>query len=241
MERQAIAAEASELELGSVMRSLQTLVAVREAQAAASEAGGAQRDAMLAELASEELEGRLALMEAERSALAQQEQARSEWTQMLSEHSAQRLAVEQQESLARLEVAAEQSTSLAVMAGRLATVAGQLAEAQAAAQASRERVASLEEALEERDLTVSRLGRELEALRDAQAASDVGAQQRELGRSEGEERASIVREQRAAWSTLQEIALVSHGSAMLQARMPRQRAFCFWSSFISHLVTANGC
>ena len=216
MERQSIASEASAMELGSVVQRLQGLVAVRDAQASTAAAGSA----LEANLAAEELEGRLAVVEAEHSALAQQQQEQLAWTQMVAEHAAQQQALEQQEGAGRLEIASERSGSLAELAGRLAGVAGRLAEAQAAAQASRERVASLEEALEERELTVSRLGRELEAVRDAQAAPDAGAQQRELGRSEGEERETIASEQRAAWSTLQEVARASFASEMRLARTP---------------------
>jgi chromosome segregation ATPase len=216
-ERQSIAAEATDIQLGTMM---QRLLTERDVQASMAAAGSAQRDAELSEahLASEELEGRLAAMEAEQSALAQQQQEQLARTQMLADHAAQHQALEQQESLGRLEIASEQSGSLAELAGRLASVAGRLAEAQAAAQASRERVASLEEALEEREVTLSRLGRELEAVRDAQVAPDVGAQQRELGRSEGEERETIASEQRAAWSTLQEVTRASHASEMRLAR-----------------------
>lgn len=222
VERQAIAAaEASQLDVGSMVRSLQAVVAGYEAQAAATIVQGdvAQPDVGLAELAFEELAERLAIVQAEHLALSEQQQEQLAWVQMLTVQRALCLEVEQEESMARLEVAAEQSAGMAALAGRLAVVGGQLAEAQAAAQARREQVASLESALEERELTVSQLERALEALQDAQTASDAAAQQRELGRAEGEQRAAILAEQRTAWSTLQEVSRVSQASQMQLARM----------------------
>ena len=208
-ERQAIAASgATQLDLGGVVRGLQALVAEREGRAAAAEADAASRRRAAAQVQPQEQ--------------PQQPQELVDGTRLLLllEQQAQWLEVERQESLARLEVGAEQAGDMAAVAGRLAGVAGQLAEARSAAQASRELAATLQDALEERELTVGRLGRVLEALRDAQAASDGAGQQRELGRSEGEQRAAIVAEQRAAWGTLQEVARVSHAGEMRQARTP---------------------
>ena len=220
-ERLAVAAaEATQLDLGSVVQQLQALVAGREAAAAAEAAAPAAPGVGLAELAAAELEGRLAIMQTEHGVAMQQQQERLEWAQTRLERHARCLEVERQEGVARLEVAAEQAAGLAALAGQLAAVAGQLAEARAAAQASREQVASLEEALEEREAVVSQLGRDLEALQDAQAASDAAGQQRELGHSEAERRAGIVAEHRAAWSTLQEMARASQAGEMRQARVP---------------------
>lgn len=222
VERQAIlAAEAMQLDLGSVVQSLQGLVAGREAQAAAAmgATGDAQRDERLAQLASEEVEGRLATVQAEHAAFAEQQQQQLSWSQRLAEHHAQCLEVERQENAARLELAAEQWSGMAGLLQRPFAMAGQLATAQAMVQASQERTASLEEMLEEKELAISRLGRDLEALRDAQAAQDAAGQQRELGRSEAERREAILGEQRAAWSTLQEIERASHAGTMRQARM----------------------
>jgi hypothetical protein len=88
---------------------------------------------------------------------------------------------------------------------------------EAMAQAGRAQVESLEEALEERELAVARLGRELEALRDTQAAGTAEVAQRELSRTEAERRAALVGEQRACWSTLQEVERGIRAAAMAQA------------------------
>ena len=88
---------------------------------------------------------------------------------------------------------------------------------EAMAQAGRAQVESLEEALEERELAVARLGRELEALRDTQAAGTDEVAQRELRRTEAERRAALVGEQRACWSTLQEVERGIRAAAMAQA------------------------
>ena len=247
VERQAItAAEASQLDIGSMVQSLQAVVTRYEAQAAAAataaaaEVGPARPDAALAELAAEELAERLAIVQAEHLALAEQQQEQLGWVQVLAAQRAVCLEVERQESLARLEVAAEQAADMAALAGRLAAVGGQLAEAQAAAQASREQVASLEEALEERELTVSQLERALEAVRDAQVASDAAGQQRELGRAEGEQRAAILVEQRAAWSTLQEIARVSQAGQMQLGRTPLASLCCPTPSYFSAAIPLPG-
>jgi chromosome segregation ATPase len=222
VERQAILiAEATQLDVVSVVQFLQALVVGREAQAIAAEAAtaDAQRDGWLVQLTSEELEGRLAITQAEHPAALQHQQQQLSLMQRLLEQHAQCLEVERQESVARLELAAEQWSGMALLAGRLPAVAGQLAEAQTAAQASREQIESLAEALEERELAISRLGRELEALRDAQTVLDAAGQQRELGRLEAERREAMLGEQRAAWSTLQEIERASHAKEMQQARM----------------------
>ena len=222
MERQAIlVGEATQLDLGSVVQDLQVLVAGREAQAtlAMGTTTDAQRDERLAQLATEEVEGRLAMVQAEHAAFSEHQQQQLSWSQRLLEHHAQRLEVDGQQSAARLEVAAEQWSEMAGLLERLPAVAGQLAMAQRMAQANQERMASLEEALEERDLAISRLSRDLEAVRDAQAVQDVAWQQRELGRLEAERREAILGEQRAAWSTLQEIERTSHAGIMRQARM----------------------
>lgn len=230
MERQAIlAAGAMQLDLGSVVQSLQGLVAGREAQAAVAmgATGDAQRDERLAQLASEEVEGRLAMVQAEHAAFVEHQQQQLSWTQRLLEHHVRCREVEQQESVARLELAAEQWSGMAGLLERPPAVTGQLATAQAMAQASQERMASLEEALEERELTNSRLGRDLEVLRDAQTEQDAAWQQRELGRSEAERRDAILGEQRAAWSLLQEIERASHAGTMRQARMTPCIRWCF--------------
>ena len=80
---------------------------------------------------------------------------------------------------------------------------------EAMAQAGRAQVESLEEALEERELAVARLGRELEALWDTQVAGTAEVAQRELSRTEVERRVALVGEQRACWSTLQEVSVAS--------------------------------
>ena len=222
VERQAmLASEFMELDLGSVVQRLQELVAGREEQAIVTmrATGDAERDVRLAQLASEEVEGRLAMVQAEHAAFAEHQQQQLSETQRLLEHHGQCMEVEQQESVARLELAAEQWSGLAGLLEGLPAVAGQLATAQRMAQTSQERVASLEEALEERELAISQLGRDLEALRDAQAAQDVAWHQRELGRLEAERREAILGEQRAAWSILQEIERASRAGAMRQARV----------------------
>jgi chromosome segregation ATPase len=249
VERQTIlTAEASQLDLGSVVQSLRVLLDGRDSQAIGTEAATveAQWDGVAAQLAAEEAEERLAIMQAKHSAEmdCQQQQQRS--LQRQSEHHAQCLEVEQQEGVARLELLAEQWSGMAVLAGRLPAVAGQLAEAQMAAQASRSHVESLQEALEERELAISRLGRELEAMQDAQASSDVAGQQRELGRLEAERREAILGEQRMVWSTLEEVQLSSHAVQMQQARMgPSVRVFfcrrCIWICSTIHFFPFIVC
>ena len=113
--------------------------------------------------------------------------------------------VEQQETLARMALVEEQCASAMVRGAALPSVTGRLAEAQSAAQVSQRQIKALEEALEEKEVALDQMGRELEATQDAQTASDAEVQQRQLTRSEGERRATIVAEQRASWGTLQEI------------------------------------
>lgn len=96
------------------------------------------------------------------------------------------------------------------LAGQLAMMSGQLAESQARAQ-------SLAEALEEKELLLASLGREMEALRDAQGGMDAEAQQRELARAEAERRAAILGEQRAVWGSLQAVARHVQSSERQQA------------------------
>ena len=223
MERQTIAmAEFSELDLGGMVQSLHAVVADQQVALTVAEAATARWDVLLSQLTSEELEDRLAMMQAEHSALGQHQEQYIGWVQMQQEHHAQRLAVERQESLGRLELAAEARSDVVGLAGQLPAVAGQLAEVQSAAQASREQMQSLQEALEERELAISRLGRDLEALQDAQAVMDAAGQQREVGRLEAERREAILGEQRAAWSTLQAFAQISLAGEMQQARMAPQ-------------------
>ena len=96
------------------------------------------------------------------------------------------------------------------LAAQLAMMGGQLAETQARAQ-------SLAEALEEKELMLASVGREMEALRDAQGGMNADVQQRELARYEAERRAGILGEQRAVWSTLQAVARLVQASEMQQA------------------------
>lgn len=96
------------------------------------------------------------------------------------------------------------------LAAQLAMMSGQLAETQARAQ-------SLAEALEEKELMLASVGREMEALRDAQGGMNADVQQRELARSEAERRAAILGEQRAVWSSLQAVARHVQASEMQQA------------------------
>ena len=99
---------------------------------------------------------------------------------------------------------------MVALAAQLAMMSGQLAETQARAQ-------SLAEALEEKELMLASLGREMEALRDAQGGMDAEVQQRELARAEAERRAAILGEQRAVWSSLQAVARHVQSSEMQQA------------------------
>ena len=104
----------------------------------------------------------------------------------------------------------QKSAMVVALAAPLAMISGQLAETQARAQ-------SLAEALEEKELMLSSLSREMEALRDAQGGMEADVQQRELARSEAERRAAILGEQRAAWSSLQAVARHVQTSEMQQA------------------------
>lgn len=127
------------------------------------------------------------------------------------------LQVEQQETLARMVLTEEQLSFAMGLAAGLPGVVGRLAEAQRAVQSSQQEVVTLEEALEESELALGQLGRELEAVQDAQLASGVEAQQRQVGRSEGERRDMLVGEQRAAWGMLQEIERGSRQAAAQHA------------------------
>ena len=203
-------------ELGSVVQGLRALVhagqeAAESATAAASVAAAGRY--ALEQLLLEEAEQRLALVQAEHSAVAEQQ---------LEQHVAlvQRSLlrdIEQQEAAERAMVWAAESAAAVALVAQQPAVHGRLAEAQAAVEARRAEVAGLSEALEEKELALGRLSRELEALRDAQATADAGSAQRELGRAEAERRAALVAEQRAAWATLEDIALYDRASERRQA------------------------
>lgn len=118
--------------------------------------------------------------------------------------------------MARLALAEEQLMFAMGLAGQLPCIMGQLAEAHNAAQGRRERMEALETALEEKELALGQMSRELEAMQDAQAVMDVEALHRQLGRLEGDQRAAILGEQRASWNTLQEIERCCHVAVVHQ-------------------------
>ena len=224
--------EYNSLDLGSVVQQLQALVAGRDealvSLAAAQEAAASERAVPEAEgvagleverlrLAGEEAMQRVSIGQAGPEELAHLQQQLSEGLWALGVMRACSMEVEQQETLARMALAEEQLSFAMGLAAGLPGVVGRLAEAQSAAQGSQQRVEALEEALEERELALGQVARELEALRDAQVASGVEAQQRQLGRSEGERRAALVGEQKAAWGTLQEIERGSRQAAFQHA------------------------
>ena len=160
-----------------------------------------------------EAKQRLALLQSEELALAQLLQERSDGLLAMAMAHAQRLALEQQESASRHVVSEEESAAVVSLAVFVPSVAGRMAELQADVRASQAQQELLQEALEERDAALAQLGRDLEALQDAEVASGLTAEVRQLERAEGERRASLVAAQRAAHGALQEIERSSRAAA----------------------------
>lgn len=171
-------------------------------------------------LAVEEAMQRLDIRQAEQEALVYVQQQHGDGLRVFAVMRACSIAVEQQETMARMALAEEQLAFAMGLAAGLPVVVGQLAEAQSAAQASRGQVEVLEEALEEREMALAQMGRDLESVQDSQMASDAEAQQRQVGRTEGERRAAILGEQRAAWGMLQDI---EGGSRLTAAQHAMER------------------
>ena len=72
---------------------------------------------------------------------------------------------------------------------------------------TRHAIRALEATVDEKDSALAQLGREMEALRDAQSEMgiDFAVAQRQVGRTEEERRAAIVAEQRGVWAALGEV------------------------------------
>ena len=195
-------------ELGSVVQGLQALVVAGQEAAAASSASEAMREAM-ERLQLEEAEQRSAIAQAAGLAVMEQ-QAELVQRSLLC-------LLEQREAAERAMVWAADSAATVSLAGQQPAVRGRLVEAQAALESRREEVAGLSEALEEKEMELGRVSRELEALRDAQATADASSVQREMQRAEGEQRAAVATEQRAAWAMLEEMARHDRASDRRQA------------------------
>ena len=174
------------------IRAASASAAAAAAAMAETLAGFAQQAAMAV---AAEAEQRLALVDEEQWAMSELRERHAEGVQaghLVAEASA---ALELAETAVRMTVAEEQAMGTVALLSEeralSASLAARLAEAQAAARASRARCEALEAALEEQALALAGVGREVEALRDSQAAAGpeaAEAQQRELARSEAERR-----------------------------------------------------
>ena len=198
--------EAELLAMAAAQAQLEALLATERQAAGLAEGEPAAGKAVAVDVAREEGMQRLAVGQAELVEAAQLQRQHMEELKVLAVARAECLEVEQQETMERLLLGEEQLAFAMGLAAGLPSLAGRLAEAQSAMQVSRMQVSELEERLEEREVVLAQVERELEAVQDAQVSSDVEAQQRQLGWLEGERRAAILAEQRAAWGMMQEIA-----------------------------------
>lgn len=162
---------------------------------------------------------------AEQAALQELQQQHGEAVQAALQQGALFAALEEQEAAGRMEVAEQQAAGLVGLAERQAGLAGQVADTQGKLRASQQQCGVLEAQLEEMELALSRVRREMEAVQDSQAVvPDAGAQQRELSRSEAERRAGLAAEQRSGLLALEESERSSRAVAMSRERASVEQA-----------------